>query len=204
MNELDLLKKTWNNQQNFPQVSKEDIQKMIHKKSSSIVLWILIISVVEFILLNLVSFFFLNDNEKSTISQYKTLEFIFDNIDYISGSVSVVFIVIFYFKYKKICVANNTKKLMHQILQTKKTVNYYIAINLSILLAIFIIATALIIKEENSHLENGLIYYLVIIGLFLLICSLFFAVIWVYYKIVYGILIKRLMKNYRELERIEQ
>jgi len=204
MNELDLLKKTWNNQQNFPQVSKEDIQKMIHKKSSSIVLWILIISVVEFILLNLVSFFFLNDNDKSTISQYKTLEFIFDNIDYISGSVSVVFIVIFYFKYKKICVANNTKKLMHQILQTKKTVNYYIAINLSILLAIFIIATALIIKEENSHLENGLIYYLVIIGLFLLICSLFFAVIWVYYKIVYGILIKRLMKNYRELERIEQ
>ena len=120
MNELDLLKKTWNQQQNFPQVSKEDIAKMIHKKSSSIVLWILIISIAEFLILNLVSVFLLNDNDKEPISQHPNLEFIFNNIDYISGAISLVFIAIFYYKYKRICIATNTKKLMQQILATKK------------------------------------------------------------------------------------
>ncbi len=204
MNELDLLKKTWNQQQNFPQVSKEDIAKMIHKKSSSIVLWILIISIAEFLILNLVSVFLLNDNDKEPISQHPNLEFIFNNIDYISGAISLVFIAIFYYKYKRICIATNTKKLMQQILATKKTVNYYIGINLSIIAIIFIAVTIIIITEDNSQIEHSLIYYLIIIGLFLLICSLFFGVIWLYYKLVYGLLIKRLMKNYNELKRIDQ
>lgn len=203
MNELDLLKKTWNKQQNFPQVSKEDITKMIHKKSSSIVLWILIISIAEFLILNLISFFLLNDNDKDPISQYPNLEFIFNNIDYISGAISLIFIAIFYYKYKGICVATNTKKLMLQILATKKTVNYYIGINLSVIAIIFLAVTVVIVTEDNSQNEHSLIYYLIIIGLFLLICSLFFGAIWLYYKLVYGLLIKRLMKNYHELERID-
>lgn len=57
MNELDLLKKDWKKDKtNFQQVTENDIYKMIHTKSSSIVKWILIISIIEFTLLNGVSF----------------------------------------------------------------------------------------------------------------------------------------------------
>ena len=46
MKELDLLKKDWKkNSDSFEQISEKEIYKMIHKKSSSIVKWILIISI---------------------------------------------------------------------------------------------------------------------------------------------------------------
>ena len=51
MKELDLLKKDWQKSDNsFEQVSEIEIYKMIHKKSSSIVKWILIISILEVLL----------------------------------------------------------------------------------------------------------------------------------------------------------
>jgi hypothetical protein len=48
MKELDLLKKDWKkNSDSFEQISEKEIYRMIHKKSSSIVKWILIISILE-------------------------------------------------------------------------------------------------------------------------------------------------------------
>ncbi|HEX8017434.1 MAG TPA: hypothetical protein VF465_19555, partial [Flavobacterium sp.] len=48
MKELDLLKKDWKkNADSFEQISEKEIYKMIHKKSSSTVKWILIISILE-------------------------------------------------------------------------------------------------------------------------------------------------------------
>jgi hypothetical protein len=48
MKELDLLKKAWQNEtHSFQQVTEGEIYRMIHKRSSSIVKWILIISIVE-------------------------------------------------------------------------------------------------------------------------------------------------------------
>ena len=48
MKELDLLKKDWKkNAASFVQVSENEIYKMIHKKSSSVVKWIFMISVIE-------------------------------------------------------------------------------------------------------------------------------------------------------------
>ena len=50
MKELDLLKKDWQkNEASFEQVTEKDIYKMIHKRSSSIVKWILILSVLELV-----------------------------------------------------------------------------------------------------------------------------------------------------------
>ena len=47
--ELELLKKDWQKKEfNVPELSYEEIHKMIWKKSSSIVKWILIISILEF------------------------------------------------------------------------------------------------------------------------------------------------------------
>ena len=49
MDELDLIKKDWQNRtKNLPSYSKEELFPMIQKKSSSSVKWILIISILEF------------------------------------------------------------------------------------------------------------------------------------------------------------
>jgi hypothetical protein len=48
MKELDLLKDWQKNKDSFEQVSEIEIYRMIHKKSSSIVKWILIISIWRF------------------------------------------------------------------------------------------------------------------------------------------------------------
>ena len=49
MDELELLKKDWKKDHtDFPKLSYNEIYKMILKKSSSIVKWIFIISLLEF------------------------------------------------------------------------------------------------------------------------------------------------------------
>ena len=48
MEELDLLKRAWQkDSHSYEQISEVEIYKMLHKKSSSIVKWILIISLLE-------------------------------------------------------------------------------------------------------------------------------------------------------------
>ena len=48
MKELERLKKDWKTNNNFPELSKEEIYTFLYKKSSSIVKWIFIISLLEF------------------------------------------------------------------------------------------------------------------------------------------------------------
>ena len=63
MEELDLLKKYWKKSEDtFEQVSEVEIYKMLHKKSSSIVKWILIISILEVLLWTLISVCFNTDD----------------------------------------------------------------------------------------------------------------------------------------------
>jgi len=202
MNELDLLKKHWNTNTKFPKVSQEEIRGMIHKKSSSIVLWIFIISVIEFLCLNFVSLFLFNEDTNLKDKNNPFFELILNNIDYVSGAISLLFIILFYTKYRKICVADSTRNLMKQILQTKKMVNYYIAINISIISILTVYAAISVLSADNNP-THGWTYFLFVIGIFLLLFLLFFGIIWLYYRVVYGILIKRLMKNYQELEKIE-
>ena len=54
MGNLDSIKDIWKNQgESNIRFTQDDIQNMVQKKSSSIVKWILIISLLEFILPNL-------------------------------------------------------------------------------------------------------------------------------------------------------
>ena len=50
MDELELLKKDWKKDTNtYPQLTHKEIYTMIHAKSSNIVKWIFIISLLEFV-----------------------------------------------------------------------------------------------------------------------------------------------------------
>ena len=41
------------------------------------------------------------------------------------------------------------------------------------------------------------------VGVFALVTVIFVTIIWLFYKLIYGILLKRLNRNYNELKKIE-
>ena len=125
---VDNLKEIWDSQTASKiQFSETDIYKMTHKKSASIVKWIFYISIIEFIVMIVVPFFM-----KGTLSIVEKIDML--NIYYASSILSyvvaVVFIYLFYKNYKTICVHDNSKKLMTDILKTRRIVKYYVAFQL--------------------------------------------------------------------------
>jgi hypothetical protein len=201
MKELDLLKKDWQKEGNtFEQVSTNDIYVMIHKKSSSLVKWILIVSILEFLILNGISIFISSKEYDAFVIAHpiiKTLELI--NYVVIFG-----FIILFYKNYKSISTLNSAKDLIKKILKTRKVVTYYIFWNI-----IFGGLTGTYVglqgfnegmKDANTNadvLDTSNIMVVLVFGLFLM------GFIWCFYKLVYGTFLSRLSKNYSELKKID-
>ncbi|MFD1293604.1 hypothetical protein ACFQ5N_07130 [Lutibacter holmesii] len=211
MKELDLLKKDWNKKDTeFPKLSYNDIYKIIHKKSSSIVKWIFIICIAELFFWSFLNFLipdsYLDIYEKFHL---KTFLFVTQAIHYI---ILFVFIYLFYRNFKAICVKDTTNKLMKSIIKTRKTVNYYVYYNI-ILYAIISIVFNIsmfsqpdilveVMNPSGADVDSQLfinIMLIVQIVTFFIICGL----LWLYYRIIYGILLKKLTRNYKELESLE-
>ena len=71
MDELDLLKKDWKKRESsFQQIGENEIYGMLHKRSSSIVKWIVIISVLELVLWASISFFTADEEYFKTLKLY--------------------------------------------------------------------------------------------------------------------------------------
>ena len=75
MDELELLKKDWQkDESSYPQLTYNELYKMILKKSSSIVKWIFIISILEFVFWIFISICFEIGFKiyRSTICKYRS------------------------------------------------------------------------------------------------------------------------------------
>lgn len=202
MNELDLLKKDWDkNKTNFEQVTENDIYKMIHLKSSSVVKWILIISICEFIILNGISFFVNVDEYNSFLTLHPLLN-IFEKANYL---VIVGFIYLFYKNYQSISILNSSRKLIQDILKTKRIVNYYIYWNVlvsSIFAAFgFIDGFTSTFENTNSKIIISSTKFYIIFGIAMVILV---GIILVFYHILYGLLLNKLKSNYKELKKIDE
>ena len=113
MDELELLKKDWDkSKKNYPNLSKEEIYNLISKRSSSIVKWIFIISVLEFSLWTILSFSLDSSNNAIEKIQSYDYEFIYYPFVGISYIVLFGFMYLFYKNYRNISVTENTKMLM--------------------------------------------------------------------------------------------
>lgn len=208
MDELDLLKKDWKKQDaKFPKLSYEEIYKIIHKKSSSIVKWILIICIAELLFWSFLNFLipesYLEIYEKFHL---KTFLYVTQVLHY---AVIIVFIYLFYKNYKAISVFETTNKLMQRIIKTRKTVNYYVYYNIVLYILLSVIVNIIMFSnpeimvetlnpKNNSIDENMFLTIMLItqvIAVFIII-----GLLWLYYRIIYGILLKRLSKNYKELK----
>lgn len=212
MEELDLLKKSWKKRENeFRQYSEKEIYEMLHKKSSSIVKWIFIISVLELVLWIGLSLFM---KKSGTLDDFKAI----DKIDFltisevISYAIIIFFIALFYINYRKINTTSSVNELIESIIRTRKTVQTYI----KVVIGYTILSTFLVfwiqmnydqkfIEMNETMIQNGnqsFFYLTVFITVFILL-AIFVAVLWIFYKIIYGILLKRLFKNYEELKKID-
>jgi hypothetical protein len=215
MDELELLKKDWEtSSKNYPELNKEDIYKLIYKRSSSIVKWIFIISLLEFAFWTLISFAFKGIEDLEKMQSY--------NVDYIiyplivfGYAVLIYFFYIFYKNYKSISATDNTKMLMEQILKTRKTVKQYVIFNLgfmciSIVLGVYIELTnnpevqTMLTNIKSEGANNIYIFYLIVVGLSVLAMAVIAAVLIGFYYLIYGLLLKRLKSNYKDLKALEK
>ncbi|RYJ37304.1 Membrane protein [Flavobacterium anhuiense] len=209
MKELDLLKKDWQkNSDSFQQISENEIYKMIHRKSSSIVKWILIISILEISFWTFSNLFINTDDVLHKMNHPEivtTLEF----LTYFNYVVVLIFVYIFYKNYKTISTTIATKSLMSAILRTRKTVQYYVWYNLGMIVitAILSFFIAFVYNPDMEFLReklamNGKAMFVTIGILFLVILG-FFGLFWCFYRIIYGTLLRRLYANYKELKKID-
>ncbi|SNR60883.1 hypothetical protein [Flavobacterium sp. ov086] len=209
MKELDLLKKDWQkNSDSFQQISETEIYKMIHKKSSSIVKWILIISILEVSFWTFSNFFINTDDVLQKINHPEivmALEF----LTYFNYVVVLIFVFIFYKNYKTISTTVATKSLMSAILRTRKTVQYYVWYNLGMIVitAILSFFIAFVYNPDMAFLReklaiNGKAMF-VTIGILILVILGFFGLFWCFYRLLYGTLLRRLHSNYKELKKID-
>ena len=211
MEELDLLKKAWQNDTHqYEQVSETEIYKMLHNKSSSIVKWILIISIVEVLFWTLISVLWNTDDFLRKLHAENTIIY-FKVWNFINYVVILGFIYSFYKNYIKITTTASTKQLMQDILKTRRTVQYYVWYNLGMAVISLIIGFVLqfvfnpqmkliadrIASEESYHT------LCITVGIILLAIVAVVGLFWIFYRLLYGILLRKLNSNYKELKKID-
>ena len=212
MDELELLKKDWKKQDgSFHQISENEIYGMLHKGSSSIVKWILIISVLELLLWSGITFLTADEEYFKTLEMYH-LDTIMPIISVINYGVILFFIYLFFKNYKAINTTDTVKQLMQSILKTRKTVKYYVWYNLGMTAFSFILVFIFQFMydpniqkliEKMSKTVSVSTFYCIMILVYVAVIVVFIGLIWLFYRILYGILMRRLQKNYNELQKID-
>jgi len=214
MDELELLKKHWNKSStNYPSLNKADLYKLINMRSSSIVKWIFIISLLEFLGWSLISFLFDGTESLEKMNNYN-VEHIFYPLTIFGYLVLFVFFFLFYKNYKSISATDNIKTLMQQILKTRKTVKQYVIFNLgfmcvSIVIGVYIELTnnpevqTMLTRIESEGANNIYIFYLIVVALSLLAMAVITVILLGFYYLIYGLLLKRLKSNYKDLKTLE-
>ena len=211
MDELKRLKKDWEKNLKFPKLSKDEIYKLLHKKSSSIVKRIFVFSLIEFGFWTLLSFVIKDNEAQQRFEQYE-MDHITLPLMVIGYAFLIYFFFMFYKNYKSISTTASSKGLMEQILKTRKTVKHYVIFNLLFLYISIVIGLFI---ELNNNPDVALrtaeftasgdyyIFYGIMLATTLLMMALLTAILLGFYYLIYGILLKKLKNNYKELKKIE-
>ncbi|MCT2407803.1 beta-carotene 15,15'-monooxygenase [Chryseobacterium antibioticum] len=216
--DLDSFKKTWQEQPVQPKYDSTEILQMLNRKSRNYVKYIFWISVAEFLFFSVLGlFYFFQDEESDSFRKIleklgaqkaPEIETNFDHaylaIKILSLLITAYFVLKFYQNYRKIKIEENLKGLIIRIIKFKKTVNAFILISIALLIAFTFVFTAFIfyvLNSQNVQPDNSNLI-IVIIGIVVstVLCVL---LIWLYYRLVYGIIIRKLDRNLKQLKDIE-
>lgn len=216
MDELELLKKDWQRkEENLPKLTYNEIYRMLRKESSSIVKWMFYISVIElvfWILLSALPFFWKNIQKTFDETYGNGNENLFVGTTVFSILIVLIFIYYLFKSYKAISTVDSVKNLMESILLTRRIVHYYVAYNLMMAIIITLHTLYGLFTHDEKTIElldtvkdNGSVMHLWLVsGLIVLVgIGVMVGIIWLFYRLVYGILLQKLNKNYKELKRLE-
>jgi hypothetical protein len=201
MDLLDNYKKAWKNQPE--QASKRstiEIYKLAHSRSASIVKWIFIIGILEFVILNSLYFFIDMDEAYAEYEKLGLMNFIFYS-QIVAYIILFYFLVIFYLNYKRISTTDSTNNLMKKIIKTRKTVRNYVLFNLGYMLLVMVVATIASIQTNLEDLNNKKILFIVFASL--IATLLILGILFLFYQLLYGFLLKKLNTNYKELAKLD-
>ena len=201
MDLLDNYKKAWKNQPE--QASKRstiEIYKLAHSRSASIVKWIFIIGILEFVILNSLYFFIDMDEAYAEYEKLGLMNFIFYS-QIVAYTILFYFLVIFYLNYKRISTTDSTSNLMKKIIKTRKTVRNYVLFNLGYMLLVMVVATNASIQTNLEDLNNKKILFIVFASL--IATLLILGILCLFYQLLYGFLLKKLNTNYKELAKLD-
>ncbi len=216
--DLDSFKKTWQEQPVQQKYDHHEILQMLNRKSRNYVKYIFWISVAEFSCFSLIGLFYIIQGSESNtfisilermgIRKTSELEMTFDHIyltlKILSLAVTAYFVYKFYENYRDIKIEENLKKFILKIIQFKKTVNAFILINILLLItftSIFTVFVFYIVNTQNIEISGstitGFIAGIIISTVFTVL------IVWLYYRVVYGIIIKKLGRNLKQLQEID-
>lgn len=210
--ELDLLKKDWQRREaGLPKLSYDEIYAMIWKRSFSLVKWIFYISILEFVFWAGINIFF-NDPQSARELEAMHIDKMILALNIVNYGVILYFIYRFYVNYRKISFTDSSRKLMKTILRVKRTVTQYVWYNLIIFAAsaaIYLYGMLLYTPEGTKIVEtaskevNPFTFWALVIVVSVLFTGFVLLLIWLFYKLLYGILLNRLRENYKELKKLE-
>ena len=210
MDQLELLKKSWDKTtESDKHFSVKEIYPMLHKKSSSTVKTLFYISIAElffWIVINMIPFF-LSEERKIRLNELYGHHAFLDVLNIAQIGVIIAFIYLLFKAYKAVEVTDNAKKLMESILHTRKIIKYYVVYNLCWAFFSLMLGFYLVYQENpefHSRIDTANTSEMAIIVLKLGLFVMFIlGVFWLFYKLIYGLLIRRLTANYKELKKIE-
>ncbi|MCG2459589.1 hypothetical protein K8352_02370 [Flavobacteriaceae bacterium F89] len=212
MEELELLKRDWKKKEGeLPRLSYTEIYQMILKKSTSIVKWIFYISIIEFVFWTTLNIITSDSGSWEQMRSIHTYYFMI-GLTVLSYVVLVYFIYKFYTNYKRISFTDSSKRLMKTILDTKRTVTQYVWFNLSIFMVSLLGMMYGTLRYgtdgeriQQAALQTGheTLFWIIVCFLCLISTAVFLGLLWLFYRLLYGILLKKLRQNYNELGKME-
>lgn len=207
---LDSFKEAWKSQSSEKTYEYQDIFNMLKRKSITSVKWIFIVSLIE-ISIAVVMYIYMFSNDEiyrlhlQLLDDIGNFAYVFEVITFIVYGITGYFIYKFYKSYKQIKVQSSVKELSNDIINLRKTVNQFIYFNCIVL---FIVCLLLIIPQmQQLAQDEGILWTsskgLTIIGLTAAIFLVSLGFLWLYYFIVYGTFQRRLKRNLKELNNLE-
>jgi hypothetical protein len=206
-------KKVWKNQpEEKNKISALEIYKMTQSKSNSIVKWIFIIGLLEFVFWFAINYLCTKNGALEPYEKLKLISFI-ENFNYFHYVVVVLFLILFYRNFSLISTVDDTKTLMKNILLVRKTVKWYVYYNLINVVVFSIILNILIFNTPDginilSGIDNESFNQEHMMSVFIIaqivVIAIMILILWLFYYLLYGILLKKLNKNYKELTKLNE
>lgn len=211
--DLSNYKKVWKNQpEEKNKISALEIYKMTQSKSNSLVKWIFIIGLLEFVFWFAINYLGTKNGALEPYEKLNLINFI-DNFNYFHYVVVVLFLILFYRNFSLISTVDDTKTLMKNILLVRKTVKWYVYYNLLNVVVFSIILNILIFNTPEginilSGIDNESFNQKHMMSVFIIaqivVIAIMILILWLFYYLLYGILLKKLNKNYKELTKLNE